>query len=95
MNDGNVMRYVLAILLPPIAALAYGGCGSFLLNLLLCFFGYVPGMVHAVWLVVKRDDEEREERMMREIAKWQAHQELKMLSQLESFRKAQENIPPR
>lgn len=33
------MRYVLAVLLPPVAALVYGGFGSFLINILLCIAG--------------------------------------------------------
>lgn len=51
----NVVRIVLAIFLPPVAAFLTVGLGlQFWLNLILTLFFFVPGMVHALWLVVKR-----------------------------------------
>jgi uncharacterized membrane protein YqaE (UPF0057 family) len=47
-----VMKIILAVLLPPIAALLQAGLGiHFWLNLLLTLLGGLPGIVHAVWLV--------------------------------------------
>lgn len=49
------LQIVLAILLPPLAAfLRVGFGGHFWLNILLTILGYVPGLVHAVWLVARR-----------------------------------------
>jgi len=51
----NVVRIVLAIFLPPVAAFLTVGLGlQFWLNLILTLFFFVPGMIHALWLVVKR-----------------------------------------
>ena len=50
----NIIRIILALLLPPIAAFLTVGLGlHFWLNILLTFFFFVPGVIHALWLVVK------------------------------------------
>ena len=50
----NIIRIVLAIFLPPVAAFLTVGVGlHFWLNLLLTIFFFVPGMIHALWLVVR------------------------------------------
>lgn len=45
--------------------------GPFFLNILLGIRGYIPGLNHAIRLAVERNDGEREERMVRKIAKGQ------------------------
>ena len=51
----NIIRIILALLLPPVAAFLTVGIGlHFWLNLILTLFFFVPGMIHALWLVVKR-----------------------------------------
>lgn len=70
-----MLRYVIAILLPPISALRHGGCGACLLNVLLCLIGYIPGIIHAVLIILKKENDEREARIMREIAQWESHQD--------------------
>ncbi|MFC7292692.1 YqaE/Pmp3 family membrane protein [Hirschia litorea] len=46
---------ILSILLPPLGvALARGIGGTFFLNVLLTILGYVPGLVHAIWVVARR-----------------------------------------
>ncbi|MBT5267269.1 MAG: YqaE/Pmp3 family membrane protein [Rhodospirillaceae bacterium] len=50
----DVIRIILAILLPPLAAFLTVGIGlHFWLNLLLSLFFWVPGIIHAIWLVVR------------------------------------------
>ena len=45
---------VLAILLPPIAVFLNNGAGKdLLINIVLCLFFYVPGILHALWLITK------------------------------------------
>ena len=45
---------VLAILLPPIAVFLNNGAGKdLLINVVLCLFFYVPGILHALWLITK------------------------------------------
>jgi len=46
------IRIVFSILLPPLGVfLKVGIGGHFWLNILLTLFGYVPGLVHAVWVL--------------------------------------------
>lgn len=50
----NIIRIILAIFLPPVAAFLTVGIGlHFWLNLVLTLFFFVPGMIHALWLVVR------------------------------------------
>jgi len=52
--SASFLLILLAILLPPLAvALAAGLGGRFWLNLLLTILGYLPGLVHAIWVVAK------------------------------------------
>jgi len=45
---------ILAILLPPVAVFFNNGAGKdLLINIILCLFFYVPGVLHALWLVLK------------------------------------------
>ena len=47
----DFVRILVAILLPPLGVfLQVGFGGQFWLNVLLTLFGYIPGIVHAVWL---------------------------------------------
>jgi uncharacterized membrane protein YqaE (UPF0057 family) len=42
---------ILAILLPPVAVALKCGLGKDLvINILLCFVLYVPGIIHAIWV---------------------------------------------
>jgi|SaaInlStandDraft_2_1057019.scaffolds.fasta_scaffold377051_2 uncharacterized membrane protein YqaE (UPF0057 family) len=55
----NVIRIILALLIPPVAAFLTVGIGlHFWLNILLTIFFWVPGMIHALWLVVKNGGDE-------------------------------------
>lgn len=54
-NNGDVLRILLAILLPPLGVFFQVGVGlHFWLNILLTLLGYVPGIIHAVWLILRR-----------------------------------------
>lgn len=45
---------ILAVLLPPVAvAVRYGLSGTFFLNLLLSLLGWLPGVIHALWVLSK------------------------------------------
>lgn len=49
-----ILRILLAILLPPLGVLLTVGLGKhFWINLLLTILGYVPGIIHAVWLITR------------------------------------------
>ena len=50
----KVILIILAIFLPPIAVLIQEGLGKHLLiNILLCILGFVPGVIHAIWILVR------------------------------------------
>jgi len=49
----QIVKILLAVFLPPVAAFLQVGISMhFWLNILLCFLGGIPGMVHAMWLVL-------------------------------------------
>jgi uncharacterized membrane protein YqaE (UPF0057 family) len=51
----DVVRILFAIILPPLGVFLQVGLGlHFWLNILLTIFGYVPGIIHAVWVVVRK-----------------------------------------
>jgi uncharacterized membrane protein YqaE (UPF0057 family) len=51
----DVLRIILAILLPPLGVFLQVGLGlHFWLNILLTLLGYIPGIVHAVWIITRR-----------------------------------------
>jgi uncharacterized membrane protein YqaE (UPF0057 family) len=48
----DLLRLLLAILLPPLGVFLQVGFGlQFWINILLTLLGYVPGIVHAVWII--------------------------------------------
>ncbi|MBR9865850.1 YqaE/Pmp3 family membrane protein [uncultured Amphritea sp.] len=52
--DNKLILIILAILLPPIAVFMKAGAGlQLLINIVLCLFFYIPGILHALWLVLK------------------------------------------
>lgn len=52
----SLLRIVLAILLPPLGVFMTVGFGkSFWINVVLTLLGFIPGIVHAVWVIAKHD----------------------------------------
>jgi uncharacterized membrane protein YqaE (UPF0057 family) len=51
----DLVRIVCAILLPPLGVFLQVGIGlQFWINILLTLLGYIPGIVHAVWIIARR-----------------------------------------
>ncbi len=51
----DILRILLSILLPPLGVFLQVGIGvQFWINILLTLLGYVPGIIHAVWIIVTR-----------------------------------------
>ena len=51
----DIPRIIVAILLPPLGVFLQVGIGShFWLNILLMILGYIPGIIHAIWIILKR-----------------------------------------
>jgi len=52
----SIIPILAAIFLPPLGVfLTVGLGGAFWINLLLTLFGFVPGIVHAIWVIAKHD----------------------------------------
>ena len=51
----DFLRILLAILLPPLGVFLQVGLGlHFWINILLTICGYIPGIIHAVYIIAKR-----------------------------------------
>ena len=54
MATNKLLLIVIAILLPPVAVFLKSGMGKdLLINLILCILFYIPGILHALWVVTK------------------------------------------
>lgn len=52
----SLLRIIFAIILPPLGVfLTIGIKPHFWLNILLTVLGFLPGIVHAVWVIAKND----------------------------------------
>ena len=50
----DFVRIIAAIVLPPLGVFMQVGFGKhFWINILLTFLGFIPGIVHAVWVIAK------------------------------------------
>ena len=53
-QTNKLLMIIIAILLPPLAVFLKEGVGtSLIINIVLCIFFWVPGILHAVWLIVR------------------------------------------
>jgi uncharacterized membrane protein YqaE (UPF0057 family) len=54
-TPGDIACGFFAVFPPPLAAFAVAGVGrDFWINLTLTFAGYLPGVIHAFWLIARR-----------------------------------------
>ena len=52
--DNKLILIIAAVLLPPVAVFLGKGFGKdLIINIVLCFFFWVPGIIHALWLTMK------------------------------------------
>lgn len=52
----SILRIILAVILPPLGVFMTVGIGSsFWINILLTILGYIPGIIHAIWVIAKAD----------------------------------------
>ncbi|KAI1649071.1 putative plasma membrane proteolipid 3 [Daldinia loculata] len=50
----DICKIILAILLPPLGVFLERGCGAdFCINVLLTILGYIPGIIHALYIILK------------------------------------------
>jgi uncharacterized membrane protein YqaE (UPF0057 family) len=51
----DLIRIIFAIFLPPVGVFLQVGFGlHFWINIVLTLCGYLPGIIHAVWVIVKK-----------------------------------------
>lgn len=51
----DIIRIILSVLIPPLGVFLQVGIGTdFWINILLTLLGYIPGLVHAIWVIAKK-----------------------------------------
>lgn len=54
MDGSKIIAYVIALIFPPLAVLMSRGVGmDLLINIICCILGWIPGMLHACYIVSK------------------------------------------
>ncbi|TBU65685.1 hypothetical protein BD310DRAFT_20642 [Dichomitus squalens] len=53
-TGSDICKILFAILLPPVGVFLERGCNvDFLINILLTILGYIPGIIHALYIILK------------------------------------------
>jgi uncharacterized membrane protein YqaE (UPF0057 family) len=53
----KLLRIITGIVLPPLGVFLTVGLGpTFLINVLLTILGWLPGSIHALWVIVKYEE---------------------------------------
>lgn len=53
----SLLRIIFAIILPPLGVfLTVGIRPAFWINILLTLLGFIPGIIHAIWVIAKKDE---------------------------------------
>lgn len=51
----EIIKIIFAIILPPVGVFLQVGIGKhFWINIILTLLGYIPGIIHAVWVIAKK-----------------------------------------
>jgi uncharacterized membrane protein YqaE (UPF0057 family) len=54
-SDRDLVATILAIFIPPVGVLIKEGLGlQFVINLVLTFLGYIPGIIHALYVILRK-----------------------------------------
>jgi len=49
--DNKLLLIILSLFLPPVAVFLKSGAGKdLIINIILCLFVFVPGVIHALWI---------------------------------------------
>ncbi len=58
----NLLRIITGFILPPLGVFLTVGVGPTLfINILLTLLGWLPGSIHAVWVIVKKEEKANQE----------------------------------
>lgn len=55
------MKYLLALICPPLVLMIEGKVFQIWINIILCFCGWIPAVVHALFIAFTEDQERRHE----------------------------------
>ncbi|MEK9832022.1 MAG: YqaE/Pmp3 family membrane protein [Alphaproteobacteria bacterium] len=51
----DVIRIIISLFIPPLGVFLQVGLGGhFWLNILLTILGFIPGVIHAIWVIVTK-----------------------------------------
>lgn len=51
----DIVKILLAVILPPLGVFFEVGLSKhFWINLILTLFGYIPGIIHALWVILRK-----------------------------------------
>jgi uncharacterized membrane protein YqaE (UPF0057 family) len=54
----KLVRLLLGLLLPPVGVFLTVGVGpTLLINILLTLLGWLPGSIHAIWVIMKHEEQ--------------------------------------
>ena len=55
MSLADLIRVVFSVIIPPLGVFFQEGLGlHFWISIVLTLLGYVPGLVHAIWIIARR-----------------------------------------
>ncbi|KAJ6496587.1 hypothetical protein C8R47DRAFT_1212892 [Mycena vitilis] len=50
----DILKIIAAVILPPLGVFLERGCGAdLLINILLTVLGFIPGIIHALYIILK------------------------------------------
>ena len=53
-TGSDIIKIIVAIILPPLGVFLERGCGAdFLISILLTILGYIPGIIYALYIILK------------------------------------------
>ncbi|KAJ9618729.1 plasma membrane proteolipid Pmp3 [Taxawa tesnikishii (nom. ined.)] len=54
-TGSDIIKIIFAIILPPVGVFLETGCNvDFFINILLTILGYIPGIIHALYIILTR-----------------------------------------
>ena len=57
-NTMDFLRIILSVIIPPVGVFLQVGFGlHFWINILLTLLGYIPGLIHAIWIITRKTNE--------------------------------------
>ncbi|KAF7289965.1 Cupin-5 domain-containing protein [Mycena indigotica] len=59
MKSSDILLIVIAVLFPPVSTFFICGCGiDLVIGILLSILGYIPGLIHSLWLIFRKMEAE-------------------------------------